>query len=268
MPRTIKETVSLRQAQGKKILVAYVTAGDPNLDFTGDIIIELEKAGVDIIELGVPFGQPVGDGPTIQRSAQRALNKQTSLKTILPLVKRVRQQGVELPIVLFSYHNPIFSYGYKTLAKDASEAGVSGALVVDLPPEESASYRSALNNAGMDTIFLATPTTADKRLPLVAEVGSGFCYYVSRTGVTGGNQDLSTSLATELEHIKSFIDLPVFVGFGIRTPEHARVVGKVADGVIVGSAFVDCIENSSFEDEAKDKVVELAVSLRNALDQP
>lgn len=268
MPRSIKETVSQRQAQGKKILVAYVTAGDPNLDFTCDIIIELEKSGVDIIELGVPFGQPVGDGPTIQRSAQRALCNQTSLTSILPLIKRIRKQGVELPIVLFSYHNPIFSYGYEALAKDASDAGASGALVVDLPPEESTVYRSTLNNAGIDTIFLATPTTTDERLPLVSEAGSGFCYYVSRTGVTGGNEDLSASLANELKHVKQFINLPVFVGFGIRTPEHARVVGKVADGVIVGSAFVDCIDNSSSEAEAKDKVVKLAVSLRDALDQP
>ena len=238
----------------------------PYLGFTADIIVELEKAGVDIIELGVPFGQPVGDGPTIQRSAQRALDKQTSLKTILPLVKQVRLQGVELPIVLFSYHNPIFSYGYKALARDAAEAGVSGTLVVDLPPEESKEYRSILNRAGIDTIFLATPTTSDQRLPLVTEAGSGFCYYVSRTGVTGGNQDLSASLATELGHVKQFIDLPVFVGFGIRTPEHARAVGKVADGVIVGSAFVDCIENSPNEAAAKEQILMLARDLRASLD--
>jgi tryptophan synthase alpha chain len=267
MPKTISETYGELSAQGRKALVAYVTAGDPDLDFTHDVIIDLEKAGVDIIELGVPFGCPVGDGPTIQRSAQRALDNRVSLANILPLASKLRLSGVELPIVLFSYHNPVFDYGYEALASEAAKAGISGILVVDLPPEESAEYRSAFNGAGLDTIFLATPMTADERLPLVREAASGFCYYVSRTGVTGGNQDLSASLAKELAHVKEHISVPVFVGFGIRTPEHARTVGKIADGVIVGSAFVDCIEKAGTEAEAKEQMVELAASLRLALDE-
>lgn len=267
MPSSIREAAGRLQAEGRKALVAYVTAGDPTPEFTCDIIGELEQAGVDLIELGVPFAHPVGDGPTIQRSTRRALANQVSLMTILPLVKRVRQRGIELPIVLFSYHNPVFSYGYRALAEEASAAGVSGVLVVDLPPEESAAYRSTLNGAGIDTIFLATPTTSNERLPLVAEAASGFCYYVSRTGVTGGDQGLSDSLSTELQRIRKFVDIPVFVGFGIRTPEQVRVAGRSADGVIVGSAFVECIENSSSAAEAKSQIVDLAMSLRGALDQ-
>lgn len=254
-------------AQGRKTLVAYVTAGDPHLQFTHDIIVELEKTGVDIIELGVPFSHPVGDGPTIQRSAKRALENQVSMVDILHLVGQLRQEGIQLPIVLFSYHNPVFSYGYEALAREAVKVGVSGVLVVDLPPEESGEYRSSLNDAGIDTVFLATPMTATDRLPLVRKAASGFCYYVSRAGVTGGNQDLSASLANELAHVKDFISIPVFVGFAIRTAEHVRTISKIADGVIVGSAFVDCIERAASESEAIEQIKALTTTLRQALDE-
>jgi tryptophan synthase alpha chain len=267
MPRTIAETVAALKAQNRKALVAYVTAGDPSLQFTRDIILALEQAGVDIIELGVPFGHPVGDGPTIQRSAKRALANGVTFDDALQLVEQLRQDGCEMPIVLFGYHNPLFRYGYENLAKEGARVGVSASLIVDLPPEESLDYRNALNAAGIDTIFLATPLTTDQRLPLVNEATSGFCYYVSRTGVTGGNQDLSASLANELAHVKKFVDQPVFVGFGIRTPEHARAIGKIADGVIVGSAFIDCIEKAPDEQAASSQVVALAKSLRQALDE-
>jgi tryptophan synthase alpha chain len=267
MPRSIAETVSELRAQGRKALVAYVTAGDPDLQFTHDIILELEKVGVDIVELGVPFGHPVGDGPSIQRSVKRALDNGVSLTDILAMVRQLRQTGATLPIVLFSYHNPVFSYGYETLAKEAANVGVSAVLLVDLPPEESGEYCASLNSAGIDTVFLATPTTTTERLPLVGAAASGFCYYVSRAGVTGGNQDLSISLASELVQLKEFVKIPVFVGFGIRTAEHVRIVAKIADGVIIGSAFVDCIEEATSEEEAKEQVVALATTLRQALDE-
>ncbi|MFT5131939.1 MAG: tryptophan synthase alpha chain [Gammaproteobacteria bacterium] len=266
MPLTIKACVKALQQKNKKALVAYLTAGDPHLQFTHDLILELENTGVDILELGVPFNYPVGDGPIIQRSARRALESGTSLSVILPFVARLRQDGVEMPIVLFSYHNPIYAYGYEKLANESAAAGLSAILVVDLPPEESAEYCGYFNGAGLDTIFLATPTTSTDRLELVERASSGFCYYVSRAGVTGGKHDLSDSLAAELSHVKKFISIPVFVGFGIRTADHARTIGKIADGVIVGSAFVESIELASSDAEAKKKIVALASAFRDALD--
>jgi len=266
MPVTIGACVKALKQKNKKALIAYLTAGDPHLQFTHDLIVELENAGVDILELGVPFNYPVGDGPVIQRSARRALQSGTSLSLILTFVARLRQEGVEMPIVLFSYHNPVYAYGYEKLASASAHAGVSATLVVDMPPEESAEYCKCFNGAGLDTVFLATPTTSTERLELVERASSGFCYYVSRAGVTGGKHDLSDSLAGELSHLKNFISLPVFVGFGIRTAEHARTIGKIADGVIVGSAFVENIELASSESKAKKKIITLASAFRDGLD--
>ena len=265
--RSIEETVKALKQDGKKALVAYLTAGDPNFQFSHDIIAELENVGVDIIELGVPFGHPVGDGPVIQGSAKRALANGVCLANILPFVARLRREGVAIPIVLFSYHNPVYSYSYERLATEAAKAGVSAVLVVDLPPEESREYCQSFNGAGIETVFLATPTTTTERLALIRNVSSGFCYYVSRSGVTGGQHNLSDSLASELAQVKKSIPIPIFVGFGIRTAEHARNIGQIADGIIVGSAFVECIENSVDETEAKNKIIALATKLRKALDQ-
>ena len=266
MSRSIEETAKALKQHKRKALVAYLTAGDPHFQFSHDIIVELENVGVDIIELGVPFGHPVGDGPVIQRSARRALENGVCLANILPFVARLRREGVDLPIVLFSYHNPVFSYSYERLATEAAKAGVSAVLVVDLPPEESGEYCLSFNGAGIETVFLATPTTTTERLALIREAGSGFCYYVSRSGVTGGQHNLSDSLASELAHVKKFIPIPIFVGFGIRTADHARSIGQIADGIIVGSAFVECIENAADKAEAKTKMLALATMLREALD--
>jgi tryptophan synthase alpha chain len=267
MPLTIGEVYTDLQQQGRKALVAYVTAGDPDLQFTYDIIAALEKSGVDIVELGVPFNHPIGDGPLIQASAKRALANRVYLKEIFPLVEKLRTNDVKLPIVLFSYHNPVFSYGYDALAKKGMEVGVSASLIVDLPAEESQQYRQSLNNAGIDTVFIATPTTSTERLTLINEATSGFCYYVSYAGVTGSKQDVSTSLGNEVADLRKYIDKPIFVGFGIRTAEHARKIGKIADGIIVGSAFVECIEKASSIGEAKKQIIALASSLRQALDE-
>ncbi len=268
MSRSIEETAKALKQHKRKALVAYLTAGDPHFQFSHDIIVELENVGVDIIELGVPFGHPVGDGPVIQRSAKRALENGVCLANILPFVARLRHEGVAIPIVLFSYHNPVYSYSYERLATEAAKAGVSAVLVVDLPPEESREYCLSFNSAGIETVFLATPTTTTERLALISEVGSGFCYYVSHSGVTGGWHNLSDSLASELAQVKKIIPIPIFVGFGIRTAEHARRIGQIADGVIVGSALVECIENAVDEAEAKKKMIALAATLREALDQP
>jgi len=255
------------KAERRKALVAYLTAGDPNLAFTSEIIPALANAGVNAIELGVPFADPVGDGPVIQDSVQRALQHDVAIGDVLKLVGRVRENGTEIPIVLFSYHNPVFSFGYERLAKEAREVGVSGVLVVDLPPEESSEYCAVFNKAGVNTVFLATPLTEEKRLPLVDECTSGFCYYVSRTGTTGGAHRISRTLGAEIARVKTFISTPILVGFGIQTPEHARKVGQIADGVIVGSAFVECIARARDENDAKFQIIALARRLREGLDQ-
>lgn len=248
--------------------MAYLTAGDPHLPFTADIIPALAQAGVDIIELGVPFNHPLGDGPTIQRSARRALANRVYLNDILLLIEKLRGDGVKLPIILFSYHNPVFSYGYAALAEAAARAGVSASLIVDLPPEESRDYCHSLNRLGIDTIFLVTPTTSAQRLALINERTRGFCYYVSHVGVTGSRvENIFANLDGEIAVLRDTIKVPIFVGFGIRTAGQARVVGNVADGVIVGSAFVDCIEQASNDEEAKQRVINLAGELRRALDE-
>lgn len=267
MALTITQACERRRADGGKAFVAFVTAGDPDLQFTFDIIVALEKSGVDIIELGLPFNYPVGDGPTIQRSYKRALANAVHLPELFATVEKLRQHGVTIPILLFTYHNPVFSYGYEALATESARVGISAALVVDLPPEESSEYCQALNSRGIDTVFPATPTTSKKRLALIGKATSGFCYYVSRTGVTGGKQDMNASLDAELAELKKRIEVPVFVGFGIRTAEQARAFAAVADGVIVGSAFIDCIESSSNDAEAKQQMIALATGLRQALDE-
>lgn len=266
MSESIGQVLNKRKAAGQKALVAYVTAGDPSIAFTKEIIIELEKTGVDIIELGVPFVVPVGDGPVIQKSVQRALENQVTLADILKLTKELREEGARIPIVLFSYHNPIFNFGYQSLADAAGRSGVSGALIVDFPPEEAGEYRAIMNKAGIDTIFLATPVTGEHRLDRINEFTSGFCYYVSRAGTTGNDQALSQTLVSEVARVKKHITVPVLIGFGIRTPEQAHTVGQIADGVIVGSAFVELVEQSSSVEQARTAMIELALRLRNALD--
>ena len=232
------------KADHAKALIAFVTAGDPDLTTTGEIILLLEHSGADVIELGVPFSDPMADGPTIQRSSERALSSGTTLHGILELVKRVRRR-TEVPIILMGYLNPVHAYGYDIFCHDASEAGVDGLLLVDMPPEESSELLLPARHYGLDVIFLLTPTSDAERIAAVERLGSGFVYYVTVTGVTGARASVSTSLAQELAGVKQKISLPIMAGFGISTSGQAAQVGKLADGIVVGSAIVKLFEQYS-----------------------
>lgn len=225
----------------EKALIAFITAGDPDFAVTKDIVLTLEKNGADIIELGIPFSDPMADGPTIQASSERALKNGATLDGVLKTVKEIRKAS-EIPIVLFGYYNPILSYGLKKFARDARLAGADGALVVDLPPEEAGDFKKELDNVNMDLIFLLTPTSDDERMKLVAKRASGFIYFVSVTGVTGARAALSSGVESHVKKIKRhFTDLPVGVGFGVSTPEQAGQIAHFADGVVVGSAIINII---------------------------
>lgn len=224
-----------------KALVTFVTAGDPDLTTTGEIIHLLEQSGADIIELGVPFSDPMADGPTIQLSSERALASGTTLYGILDLVRKIRVSS-QIPVILMGYLNPIHSYGYESFCRDAAASGVDGVLIVDMPPEESSELTIPASRYGLDIIFLLTPTSDDSRIAAVNRLGSGFVYYVTVTGVTGARTSISDTLTKELLHIKQAVSLPVMAGFGISNPQQAAEIGKLADGVVVGSAIVKFFE--------------------------
>ncbi|MFT7594317.1 MAG: tryptophan synthase alpha chain [Paracoccaceae bacterium] len=229
------------KAQGKKAFVAYVMAGDPNYDTSLEVVKGLPGAGVDIIELGLPFSDPMADGPTIQLAGQRALNNGMTLTKTLALAAAFRETDDTTPIVLMGYYNPIYSRGVDTFLTDAKAAGIDGLIIVDLPPEEDAELCLPAQAAGLNFIRLATPTTDDKRLPRVLQNTSGFVYYVSITGITGAAEADAVDVAPEVARIKAKTDLPVIVGFGIKTPENSRDIAGVADGAVVGSAIVSQI---------------------------
>jgi len=240
MSRIAEKFAELKNNRGK-CLITFITAGDPDLDMTCALIPEMEKSGADIIELGIPFSDPMADGPTIQRASERALAAGTTLKAILAMVKSVRRVS-QVPIILMGYFNPVFRYGIRKFAADAVDAGVDGVLLVDLPPEEASEFKKEASRQGLDVIFLLTPTSDDNRIEKVARLASGFVYYVSVTGVTGARKDVADSVLTAVELIKKRIDLPVAVGFGIADPSQAAKVAVVADGVVVGSALVKLFE--------------------------
>lgn len=228
----------------KKAFVAFITAGDPNLRTTAQLIPQLEKAGVDILELGVPFSDPMADGPVIQRSSERALAAGTSLRKILDLVRKVRRKS-QIPILLMGYFNPILSYGIERYFSAAKRAGVDGTLIVDLPPEEGEGARQAARKNGISLVYLLAPTSNGTRIKQVTRRGSGFIYYVSLTGITGASLSKDLSRQQALKALKRSSKLPVCVGFGIKTPAQAKEVGRLADGVVVGSALVHCLERNS-----------------------
>lgn len=250
-------------ARGESAFIPYITAGDPSLDRTGEIVLALEAAGCDVIEFGVPFSDPVGDGPVIQEAAQRALAKGATLDAILALVRRLRATS-QVPILLFSYFNPILVHGIEKFAREAADAGADGVLCVDLPPEEAEDYKRLLDAAGLCTVFLVTPTTPEDRLEVIAARCSGFVYYVSRLGVTGERAALSADLSDAVARIKRHTNKPVAVGFGISTPEHARQVAGLADGVIVGSALVRFIAEHSAAPDLAAQVGAFAKALVDA----
>ena len=245
------------RAAGEMGIVAYITAGDPSLAATRRFVEALAEAGADVIELGVPFSDPLADGPTIQRASERALKSGATLHGVLELVRQIRiSQGpaAEVPLVLFSYYNPVFQMGLETFAAAASFAGADGVLITDLTPEESADYRRILAAQHLDTIFLAAPTSDDDRLQKISSVSSGFLYLISRTGVTGAKDALPDDLPALLRRARTFPQLPIAVGFGISLPGHVSVLGGLADAAVVGSALVSEIEKATFERSGERRV--------------
>ncbi len=233
----IDQTFKKLRQEKKKAFIAFITAGDPDLKTTYDLVLSFEKPGVDIIELGVPFSDPLADGPTIQASSMRALQKGTSLKKVLDLVRSLRLK-TQIPLCLMTYYNIIFQYGEEKFVKDAKACGVDGVIIPDLPPFEAHELISASQKANLATIFFIAPTTSDDRVKKIAQASSGFIYYVSLTGVTGASQSIPASSFSHLKRIKKLTNKPVCVGFGVSNKEQVNAVCKVADGVIVGSAIV------------------------------
>lgn len=236
-------------AAGKKAFVAYVMAGDPDYDTSLQVVRGLPDAGVDIIELGLPFTDPMADGPTIQLAGQRALESGMTLKKTLAMAKAFREADDTTPIVLMGYYNPIYSHGVAAFLDDAKASGIDGLIIVDLPPEEDSELCIPAQAAGLNFIRLATPTTDDKRLPKVLQNTSGFVYYVSITGITGAAEAEAGDVGPEVARIKAATDLPVIVGFGIKTPERSEAIAKISDGAVVGSAIVDLIGRGRSADD-------------------
>ena len=258
-------------AEDRAAFVTYIMAGDPGLEASFEILSKLPAAGADIIELGMPFSDPMAEGPTIQRAAQRSLAVKTKMADVLDLVARFRRQDEATPIVLMGYLNPVLFRGYEAFAADAAKAGVDGMIIVDCPPEEADPLADALEAVGISLIRLAAPTTDDARLPAVVRRTSGFVYYVSVAGVTGVKEAVSASVAEPVRRLRAASGLPVAVGFGIRTPEKAAEVARLADGVVVGSALVDEIEgalnsgtNENVTERVLSKTAELAKAVRLA----
>lgn len=234
-------------------LVTYTTAGDPDLARSGDVLVALDRAGADVLEVGVPFSDPLADGPVIQRAAERALAAGTTLSGVLELIGRVRPL-VRAPIVLFTYANPVVRLGWEAFARRAADAGVDGALVLDLPLEESAPLRGSLDAAGLDTIFLLSPTTTAARIREAGRVGRGFLYGISRLGVTGARDAVAEGARELAERVRRETSLPLAIGFGLSRPEHVAEVGRWADAAVVGSALVDVVARHGVAPELADRV--------------
>ncbi len=239
----ISENFNFLREKKAKALIVYLTAGDPSLAVTKELILALEAAGADILEIGIPFSDPTADGPVIQAAAQRALQNGTTLAGILEMIAEVRKLS-PLPIVLFGYFNPIFAYGVKKFSEAAALAGVDGVLVVDLPPEESQELRIYTDAAGIDFISLIAPTTGAKRTRQIVSAAMGFLYYVSITGITGTAAPVAADIKKAVDRIRNITKLPVAVGFGITTPEQAAQIAQIADGIVIGSALVKIIDEN------------------------
>ena len=241
------------RARRKKAFIAYLTAGDPNPESTADLVLAAERGGADLIELGVPFSDPIADGPVIQRASDRALRAGMTLPRLLQSVKEIRKQS-DVPLLLFSYLNPLLRYGFERLAADAVDAGIDGVLLTDLCIEEAKIPVQQLRARGLDTVFLAAPTSSERRLRLVAEESSGFIYLVSRTGVTGEQSSVAAAAQTLTSKMRNLTDLPLAVGFGISTPGHVAEVAKMADAIVVGSAIVKFLETNAADKELPKKL--------------
>ncbi len=261
----IKNTFSRLKKKNETALIPYIMAGDPDLATTKTLILEMEKAGCDIIEIGAPFSDPLADGPTIQKAAIRSLKNHTSVADVLGLVAEVRKES-KIPLILMTYYNLIFKYGEEKFVNDAVAAGLDGVILPDLPPEEAGTFIPLAKKAGLDTIFLLAPTSTEDRIKVVCKVSQGFVYYVSLTGVTGARTDVQHSVKDSLEKIKAVTDKPVSVGFGISTPDQAaQMAAWGADGVIVGSALVKVIEEHGGSPELVSRAAAFVKALKQGV---
>ena len=267
MSRIEKRFAALK-AEGRAGLVAYLTAGDPDLDTSTRLFEGVAAAGADLIEIGMPFSDPMADGPLIQAGGLRALQSGMTLKKTLALVRHLRARDPDTPYVLMGYYNPIYRYGAGAFARDAVAAGVDGVIVVDLPPEEDAELTGPARAAGLDLVRLATPTSDDRRLPKIVEHASGFIYYVAIAGITGTRSADAASVAAAVTRLRRFTELPLAVGFGIRTPEQAAEVARAADAAVVGSSLVQRLAlNLNPDNTAKPGVVDAVLADVRALAQ-
>ena len=266
MNRIDEKFQALRTAN-KTGFIAYITAGDPNLQSTPTLVAALEKSGVDIVELGIPFSDPLADGATIQAASGRAIAAGATVAGVLDAIREIRKTS-QIPIVLFTYLNPIYIYGFDRFHADASAAGADGLLILDLPPDEAARNAELMKSHGLLSIRLIAPTTPPERMELIAKSAEGFIYYVSREGVTGEQTSLSTDIASQVAEIKKYTTLPVAVGFGISTPDQAAEVARESDAVVVGSAIVRRIGEHGAAQNLSEKVIEfvkpIAEAIRNA----
>ena len=261
----IQAKFAVLKQQGKKALIPYITAGDPHPKYTVTLMHAMVKSGADMIELGVPFSDPMADGPVIQRASERALKHKVGLRHVLEMVQEFRQTDNETPVILMGYANPIEAMGAQIFAKRASDAGVDGVLTVDYPPEESADFIQSLQANSVDSIFLLSPTTETSRINLIVNQASGFLYYVSLKGVTGATNLDIENVTERVAEIRKLTSLPIGVGFGVRDAETARNVGKIADAVVVGSRMVQTVEQST-EENLVSNVSALVLELRTAID--
>jgi len=261
MTRITAKFEELRR-EGRKAFIPYITAGDPDLETTERLLLALAGAGADVIELGVPFSDPMADGPVIQRASERALKKPIGVADILPVVERVREHS-DVPILLFTYFNPLMQFS-AAAGEELKSAGVDGVLVTDLIPEEAGDFVAGMRRAGLDTVFLVAPTSTDERIKIIAEHSTGFIYVIARTGVTGMRESDSAQVRTLVERVRRRSNLPVAVGFGVSKPEHVRDVWSYADGAVVGSRLVQEIENNLGSPQLVDKVARLARYLKEA----
>jgi tryptophan synthase alpha chain len=253
------------EKKGQKGLIAYITAGDPQPERTPGLVEALERGGADLIELGVPFSDPIADGPVIQRASERALRVGTSLRGVLEIAREIRRRS-EVPLLLFTYLNPVLRYGFEKLAGDAAQVGIDGCLLTDASVEEAGEYVRVMRGAGLDTVFLAAPTSSQRRLELVAEYSSGFVYLVSRTGVTGERDSLSASVQPLIRTMRAVTKLPLAVGFGVSRPEHVAELGQQVEAVVVGSAIVHLIERNLDNPSLEIQLESFARELKHGFD--
>ena len=253
--------------EGRKGLIAYITAGDPSPARTPGLVDALVRGGADLIELGVPFSDPIADGPVIQRGGERALKAGTTLTKVLAIAGAIRQRS-EVPLLLFTYLNPVMRYGLERLAKDAAQCGIDGCLLIDASVEEAHDYVGAMRAQGLDTVFLAAPTSTPRRMELVARYSTGFIYLVSRTGVTGERDSLSGAVAPLVNSMRAITDLPLAVGFGISKPEHVAELGRQVEAVVVGSAFERLIERNLDSSSLEQQLEAFARQLKQGFEVP